>query len=151
MDLFATSKQTNLLPCDGEVIHWGFLYDLATCGELFEELRHTIDWQNDVLVIFGKKIVTTRKVAWYGDNNLQYSYSNTIKTALPWTETLDKIKADVFKLSGLRFNSCLLNLYPSGMEGMGWHSDDEPELGENPVIASLSLGATRKFKFRHKL
>jgi len=100
--------------------------------------------------MFGKRIITKRKVAWYGDQPYKYSYSKSTKTALPWTKGLQSIKLTVESLTHNSYNSCLLNLYHDGSEGMGWHSDDEPELLEDGAIASISLGAERKFIFRHK-
>ncbi len=100
---------------------------------------------------FGKLVQTKRKVAWYGDSDYLYTYSGTTKRALPWTPELLGTETDRRKKSGTRFNSCLLNLYHDGSEGMAWHSDDETALGKNTVIASLSLGAERKFSFKHKI
>jgi alkylated DNA repair dioxygenase AlkB len=113
-------------------------------------LLQKIVWDNDEVIIFGKHIVTKRKVAWYGDSNYLYTYSNTTKQALPWTKELLELKQIVEKLTESKFNSCLLNLYHSGNEGMGWHSDDEESIQPNSTIASLSLGAERKFSFKHK-
>jgi alkylated DNA repair dioxygenase AlkB len=107
-------------------------------------------WKNDEVVIFGKHIVTKRKAAWYGDSDYSYTYSNTTKQALAWTKELSYLKQIVEELAGAKFNSCLLNLYHNGNEGMGWHSDDEKSLGTNNTIASLSFGAERKFLFKHK-
>jgi alkylated DNA repair dioxygenase AlkB len=107
-------------------------------------------WKNDEVVIFGKHIVTKRKAAWYGDSDYLYTYSNTTKQALAWTKELYELKQIVEELAGTTFNSCLLNLYHNGDEGMGWHSDDEESLGKNNTIASLSLGAERRFLFKHK-
>jgi len=98
----------------------------------------------------GKHFITKRMVAWYGDAGYAYTYSNTTKQALPWTADLLQLKAIVEQHSNTRFNSCLLNLYHDGNEGMAWHSDDEKALGKNTIIASLSLGAERKFAFKHK-
>lgn len=100
--------------------------------------------------IFGKHIVTARKVAWYGDSNFAYTYSGTTKQALAWTAQLAALKAKVEELTGKIFNSCLLNLYHHGDEGMSWHSDDEKSLVQNSSIASVSLGAEREFRFKHK-
>ncbi len=116
----------------------------------FDLLLQKIVWENDEVIIFGKHIVTKRKVAWYGDSNNLYTYSNTTKQALPWTKELLELKQIVEKLTETKFNSCLLNLYHSGNEGMGWHSDDEESIQPNGTIASLSLGAERKFSFKHK-
>jgi alkylated DNA repair dioxygenase AlkB len=101
-------------------------------------------------VIYGKHLVTSRKVAWYGDHNFSYTYSGTTKRALLWTKELLDLKKIVERYSGVTFNSCLLNLYHNGSEGMAWHSDDEKALGKNTNIASLSFGAERKFSFKHK-
>ena len=101
-------------------------------------------------MIFGKRIVTARKVAWYGDSDFSYTYSGTTKQALVWTDELAALKSIVEKLTATRFNSCLLNLYHDGNEGMAWHSDDEKSLGRDSTIASVSLGAEREFRFKHK-
>jgi alkylated DNA repair dioxygenase AlkB len=109
-----------------------------------------IDWQNDEAMIFGKKIITKRKVAWYGEKPFEYTYSKVTKLALYWTEELLELKTIIEQRTGESFNSCLMNLYHSGDEGMGWHSDGEKDLKKNGAIASLSLGAERKFAFKHK-
>jgi alkylated DNA repair dioxygenase AlkB len=119
-------------------------------NEYFDSLLQNIPWKNDEVVVFGKRIVTKRKTAWYGDSNYVYIYSNTIKQALPWTRELVNLKQIVENLSNTKFNSCLLNLYHDGNEGMGWHSDDEQSIEDNSTIASVSLGAERKFSFKHK-
>ena len=113
-------------------------------------LLRDIEWKNDEAIIFNKHIITKRKVAWYGDRQFAYTYSKTTKLALPWTQELLELKLLAERLSGATYNSCLLNLYHDGSEGMAWHSDDEQSLGPNTVIASISLGATRKFAFKHK-
>jgi alkylated DNA repair dioxygenase AlkB len=113
-------------------------------------LLNTIEWKNDEAVIFGKLIITKREVAWYGDVGFEYIYSNTTKKALPWTAALLELKAIIEEKTGETFNSCLLNLYHSGEEGMAWHSDGEKDLKKNGAIASVSFGAERKFAFKHK-
>jgi len=150
MDLFNSNTVTNILPQDGIVEYHGKILKQPEAQHYFEALLHSIQWKNDEAVIFGRHIITKRKVAWYGDNGYAYTYSNTTKEALPWTEELLKLKAMADSISGTIFNSCLLNLYHNGDEGMAWHSDDEKCLGENTVIASLSLGAERKFALKHK-
>lgn len=140
----------NLLPCDGTVIYHGKIFDKEKADYHFRRLFENIVWENDVAVIFGKKIITKRKVAWYGDENFSYTYSKSTKTALPWTEDLLQLKKCVEKYTGETFNSCLLNLYHSGAEGMAYHSDAEKDLKKNGAIASLSFGAERKFLFKHK-
>ncbi len=110
----------------------------------------TIEWRNDEAIIFGKKIITKRKVAWYGDKAFEYTYSNTSKYALPWTNELLQLKQLAEQESNETYNSCLLNLYHDGSEGMAWHSDGEKDLKKNGAIGSLSFGAERKFAFKHK-
>jgi alkylated DNA repair dioxygenase AlkB len=148
MDLFSDSQ--NLLPYDGEVLYHGYVLDVNQATSYYETLLNTIAWQHDKAIIYGKHIITKRKVAWYGNERYNYTYSKTTRQALPWTDALLEIKKIVDAASGCVFNSCLLNLYHSGEEGMAWHSDDEKALGTNTVIASLSLGAARKFSFKHK-
>jgi len=150
MDLFGFDKQLNTLPYDGEVYYFGEIIGPSNAVYLFNNLLNSIVWLSDELFIYGKRIVTKRKVAWYGDDACRYSYSNTTKIALPWTDDLLEIKALIESQTQTRFNSCLLNLYHDGDEGMAWHSDDEKELGHQPIIASVSLGAERKFVFKHK-
>jgi alkylated DNA repair dioxygenase AlkB len=150
MDLFGHDPAANLLPCDGTVNYFGPILSPAETRQFYETLLAEIPWKNDVAVIFGKRIVTARKVAWYGDSNFSYTYSGTTKQALPWTLELAALKEIVEQLSATRFNSCLLNLYHDGNEGMAWHSDDEKPLGRDSTIASVSLGAEREFRLKHK-
>lgn len=152
MDLFSneTTAYNNLLPVDGTVVYYGKLMPLQTANHYFISLLDTIDWKNDEAIIFGKHILTKRKVAWYGDQKFEYTYSNTTKKALPWTKELLELKAIAEKTLGETFNSCLLNLYHTGEEGMAWHSDGEKDLKKNGAIGSMSFGAERKFAFKHK-
>jgi len=150
MDLFNTSEPANLLPYDGEAVYYGKVISVTEEQRILQELLDTIAWKNDEAVIFGKHIITKRKVAWYGDEAYAYTYSNTTKQALLWTDELMKLKQLAERITGTKFNSCLLNLYHDGDEGMAWHSDDEKSLGKNTTIASLSFGAERKFAFKHK-
>jgi alkylated DNA repair dioxygenase AlkB len=145
------SQISNLLSSDGTAYYYGKILPFDQANEYFDSLLQNIPWKNDEVVIFGKRIVTKRKTAWYGDSNYVYIYSNTIKQALPWTRELINLKQIVENLSNTKFNSCLLNLYHDGNEGMGWHSDDENSIEDNSTIASVSLGAERKFSFKHKL
>lgn len=151
MDLFNSLPESSLLPCDGDVRYYGSILDSKSANHYFDQLLKTILWEHDQTVIFGKLIVTKRKVAWYGDEPFNYTYSKTTKSALPWTKELLELKQIIENKSGETFNSCLLNLYHSGEEGMSWHSDDEKDLKKNGTIASLSLGAARKFAFKHKV
>lgn len=152
MELFENipNPTKNHLPHDGEVYYHGKILSEDQARNYFNALSEGIEWQHDQAVIFGKKITTKRKVAWYGNSNFSYTYSNSTKHALAWTEELLELKQLVEKSSGETFNSCLLNLYHSGEEGMAWHSDGEIDLKKNGAIASLSLGAERKFSFKHK-
>lgn len=148
MDLF--NNTDNLLPFDGTVNYYGKFMDNVAANRYYEYLLHQIEWKNDEAIIFGKHILTKRKVAWYGDLPFEYTYSNTTKQALPWTKELLELKAICQEKSGETYNSCLLNLYHNGDEGMAWHSDGEKDLKKNGAIASLSFGAERKFGFKHK-
>ena len=141
----------NLLPRDGVVEYPGRVFSGEESAALFEALLSTTPWQQDEVILFGKKHILSRKVAWMGDAGFTYSYSGTSKTASPWTQSLLAIRQRVEKLCRHEFNSCLLNLYHDGSEGMGWHSDDEKTLGRNPVIASVSFGAERPFRFKHRV
>src|SRR5690606_20024894 len=145
-----SGKNINLLPKDGTVIYYGKLMTSQQANDYFHRLLNEIQWKNDVAIIFGKRIVTKRKVAWYGEKPFEYTYSNTTKLALPWTKELLELKELVEARTGETFNSCLLNLYHNGNEGMAWHSDAEKDLKKNGAIASLSFGAERKFAFKHK-
>jgi alkylated DNA repair dioxygenase AlkB len=150
MDLFDQDRISNLLRKDGTVNYYRNVLTHNEANRYFDLLLQNILWRNDEAVIFGKHIVAKRKVAWYGDSDYLYTYSNTTKQALVWTKELSDLKQRVEEVTGTKFNSCLLNLYHNGDEGIAWHSDDEKPLGENSIIASLSFGAERKFSFKHK-
>lgn len=152
MNLFENSidKTKNWLPKDGTLNYYGKLFNQKQADAYLETLLNAIEWRNDEAVIFGKKIITKRKVAWYGDKPFEYTYSNTSKYALPWTEELLILKTAIEKETDETFNSCLLNLYHNGEEGMAWHSDGETNLKKNGAIGSLTFGAERKFAFKHK-
>ena len=140
----------NLLPFDGRADYYGQVMGAAEAERYLAQLMSEIEWRNDEAVIFGRHIVTRRKVAWYGDNTYTYTYSNITRQALPWTADLLALKKLAERVTGARYNSCLLNLYHDGDEGMAWHSDDEKELEPDGAIASLSFGAERRFLFRHR-
>ncbi|WP_291963257.1 alpha-ketoglutarate-dependent dioxygenase AlkB family protein [Maribacter sp.] len=140
----------NLLPRDGTVHYFGKILNEEDAIHYLNVLLNKIEWKNDEAIIFGKKIITKRKVAWYGEKPFQYTYSKTTKQALPWTTDLLELKSKVEQESGETFNSCLLNLYHDGSEGMAWHSDGEKDLKKNGAIASVSFGSERKFAFKHK-
>ena len=130
MDLFNDQPQSqiNLLPHDGTVHYYGALMSQSQANDYLNKLLETIAWKNDEAIIFGKLIITKRKVAWYGDSRFKYTYSNTTKEALPWTNELLQLKALAEETTGETYNSCLLNLYHDGSEGMAWHSDGEKDL-----------------------
>ncbi|MBP7611124.1 MAG: alpha-ketoglutarate-dependent dioxygenase AlkB [Steroidobacteraceae bacterium] len=135
---------------DADVRLWRPAFQPAEADELLALLRLRIDWQQEDIVIFGERRRVPRLVAWHGDPGTAYTYSGTVHEPLPWTPELQRIRLRVEELTAHRYNSALLNLYRDGNDGMGWHADDEPELGREPVIASVSLGATRRFKLRHR-
>ena len=141
----------NLLPQDGTVYYYGKIISEQEAVDYLDKLLNAIEWKNDEAIIFGKKIITKRKVAWYGEKPFEYTYSKTTKQALPWTPELLHLKNKVEEKTGETFNSCLLNLYHDGNEGMAWHSDGEKDLKKNGAIASLSFGSERKFSFKHKV
>ena len=152
MQLFKTTdKNRNLLPHDGTVNYYGPILSQAQANAYLQILLDSIQWKNDEAVIFGKHSITKRKAAWYGNDAYAYTYSNTTKQALPWTKELLELKELVEEECKTEFNSCLLNLYHNGDEGMAWHSDDERSLGKNSTIASMSFGAERKFALKHKV
>jgi len=152
MDLFENNidKIKNWLPKDGTVNYYGKLFSQQEADKYFETLLDTIEWRNDEAILFGRKIITKRKVAWYGDKPFEYTYSNTTKCALPWTKELLELKRVIESETEETYNSCLLNLYHNGEEGMAWHSDGEADLKKNGAIGSLTFGAERKFVFKHK-
>ncbi|HEV3324280.1 MAG TPA: alpha-ketoglutarate-dependent dioxygenase AlkB [Puia sp.] len=150
MDLFNTDTVINLLPFDGAADYYGKVLSTTDARHYLDRLLTNIAWRNDEAVIFGRHIITKRKVAWYGDDNYSYKYSGRTRQALIWTAELLELRGRVEALTAKKYNSCLLNLYHDGDEGMAWHSDDEKTLEPDGAIASLSLGAERKFSFRHQ-
>jgi alkylated DNA repair dioxygenase AlkB len=150
-DHLSNDYSQNLLPENGIVHYLPKVFDEISSANLMNILLESLAWEADQLIMFGKRITTRRKVAWVGDPNCSYTYSGVTKNPQTWTTELLAIKAKVEKISQTEFNSCLLNLYLDGNDGMGWHSDNEKELDPQAPIASLSLGAKRKFAFRHKV
>lgn len=140
----------NILPYDGQALYFGKVFSDAEINHYYKALFHNINWKNDEAKIFGKHYITKRKVAWYALKPFTYSYSGFQKTAIPFTKELMDLKQICENVSQEKYNSCLLNLYHDGNEGMAWHSDGEKELVDNAAIASLSFGAERKFSFKHK-
>ena len=145
---FPPPLQLQLL--DADILFYPCLIDEQEIDRLFTELTQTIDWRQDSITIYGRSIPQPRLTAWYADPGKSYTYSGITMIPTAWTSTLLDLKARVEAVSGVVFNSVLLNLYRNGNDSMSWHSDDEPELGQNPIIGSLSLGGTRRFLLRHK-
>ncbi len=151
MDLFNQHNEIqNLLPKEGTVNYYGPIFKRKEADRFYDLLLSNIDWKNDEAIIFGKRIITKRKVAWYANNPFEYTYSKVTKQALLFTEDLLKIKSKIEAITNETYNSCLLNLYHDGSEGMAWHSDGEKDLKKNGAIASVTFGAERKFGFKHK-
>lgn len=137
------------LPDADIVFHPSFLNEWES-DRLLTELTQTINWRQDWITIYGRSMPQPRLTSWYGDPGKSYTYSGITMIPTPWAPILLDLKAKVDAVSGVVFNSVLLNLYRDGSDSMGWHSDDELELGQNPVIGSLSLGGTRRFMLRHR-
>jgi alkylated DNA repair dioxygenase AlkB len=138
----------NYLPVDGEVYYWPG--QLAECSAQYtRRLLEEVRWQHDEAVIYGKRIVTRRQYAWFADQPYEYSYSGVTRRAVPWTALISDLRSQTEAITGKRYNSCLLNLYPDGASGMAWHRDDERDLALWGSIASLSFGASRKFAMKH--
>ena len=139
MNLFTPHPADNLLSYDGIVNDYGIIFAPQQADDYLDYLQQHIAWRHDEAVIYGKHITTARQVAWYGEQNFAYTYSGTTRTTLPWDGVLSDIKQQVEQqlatVSPVRFNSCLLNRYADGSQGMAWHSDDEASLGKDTVIA----------------
>lgn len=148
MQIPRNNHKTKILSENADVYYFKNIFDPEEASGMFKFLLETIPWKNDEFFMFGKRIVTKRKFAWYSSRDRSYTYSNLTRYPLPWTEELLHLKGIVEKTTDREYNSCLLNLYPSGEEGMGWHRDNEKDLKKDGSIASLSLGATRKFLFK---
>ncbi len=133
---------------DAELLYVRNFIPASEQQSYFEALRNQTPWRSDSITLFGKKVLQPRLVAWFGPQ--PYTYSGLTLPAQPLSPLMDKIKSQIEALTGYRFNCLLANYYRNGRDSMGWHSDDEAMLGKNPVIASVSFGATRRFKFRHR-
>lgn len=140
----------SILPIDGITEYYGRVFSSEECEKYYQYLFSQIPWENDEAVIFGKLIYTKRKVAWFGEKQFEYTYSKRTKYAKLWTPELLALKQRCEEVSGESYNSCLLNLYHDGSEGMAYHSDGEKDLKKHGAIASLTFGAERKFSFKHK-
>ena len=141
----------NIIHQDGIALYHEKVISGEQIKPLYDELLNNINWENERVVMFGKEIITKRKVAFYSDPSIAYTYASRTKVGLPWNETLITLKNMVASITNEKYNACLLNLYHNGEEAMGWHCDNEKEIVTNSSIASLSIGATRKFSFKHKV
>jgi alkylated DNA repair dioxygenase AlkB len=139
----------NILSQDGTVLFYPDFFSSQESKQFFETLEKTIYWQQEQIKYFGKLVDCPRLSAWYADTGKYYVYSGILNKPLPWTKELLMIKSRVEELSQTNFNSVLLNLYRNGKDSMGFHQDDEKELGQNPTIASVSFGGTRNFRLKH--
>jgi alkylated DNA repair dioxygenase AlkB len=135
---------------NAEVTFYRNFFDLQESNEIFQVLHDEINWRQDKMKLYGKDIDLPRKTAWYGDRDKSYTFSGIHLDPEPWTPTLLDVKERIEEVAEVQFNSVLLNLYRHGNDGISWHTDAEPELGENPVIGSVSFGGTRRFMFRHR-
>jgi alkylated DNA repair dioxygenase AlkB len=150
-DLFGADPVLSRLPLpDADVLHLGHLALPLSYEILLQRLIDETPWRCDEIKVWGKIHLQPRLTAWYADPGRRYTYSGITMSPLPWTPLLQAIREAVEHASGHAFNSVLLNYYRNERDSMGFHSDDEPELGPQPVIASLSLGATRDFVFKHR-
>jgi alkylated DNA repair dioxygenase AlkB len=136
---------------DADIACWPGFFGPDARRRLFADLLATTAWRQDSITMYGKPVPIPRLQAWYGDPGRTYTYSNIEMVPEPWTPALLEVKAAIEPVAGVRFNSVLCNRYRHGNDGVAWHSDDEPELGVDPVIGSVSFGATRPFRFRHRL
>lgn len=151
-DLFSNANgEPEHIPLpDAELLYFESAMSRTEAADYFTVLRTQTQWREESVVIWGKRHMQPRLIAWHGDPGKTYSYSGSVLHPLPWTPVLLKLRTRVEELAGTTFNSVLLNLYRGERDNMGWHSDDEAELGPEPTIASVSLGETREFQLKHK-
>jgi alkylated DNA repair dioxygenase AlkB len=148
-DLFSQTRQVFDLP-DAKVEYFPDIYEERHATRLFDALIKKVEWVQNTIRFYGKESPVPRLEAWYGDEGKSYVYSGIRMDSKPWIKELLAIKKAIEPIAGIQFNSVLINYYRDGQDRVAWHSDDEKELGHNPVIGSVSLGAERKFKLRHK-
>jgi alkylated DNA repair dioxygenase AlkB len=148
---YDTQTQLNLISIpDAELMFYPNYFSQQESDIIWENLLTETNWRQDKIKLYGKEMNIPRLTAWYGDEGKSYTYSHITMNPIPWTPVLLSIKQRVEQIANISFNSVLINLYRHGQDSMGWHSDDEPELGKNPIIASVSFGGTRKFQLRHR-
>ena len=148
MALFSEKIELDLP--DAKIDYYPCFIETSLANSFFQELKEKVKWQQDDITVFGKTYAQPRLTALYADNQKTYSYSNITMHPHQFGDTLLKIKELVIEHTKFEFTTCLLNRYRNGKDSNGWHADDEKELGQNPVIASVSLGAERYFHLRHK-
>ena len=139
-----------LLPGDGSAVLFPDFLCESDADKYFSGLHNNTPWEQNFIRLFGKEVSEPRLSTWHAEADLPYTYSGVPRTPHPWKEPLSSLRTACEAHTGQSFNGALLNLYRTGLDAMGWHSDDEPVNGPNPVIASISLGAERRFDFRHK-
>ena len=145
------TEPRELLPVDGSaILHEQFLHP-NDADHAFRDLLETTPWESHDIIVFGQKHREPRLSTWHADEGVRYTYSNLERIPIGWTPVLQRLRESCERVSGATFNSVLVNLYRDGNDGVGWHADDERENGPQPVIASLSLGASRRFDFQHRV
>ena len=149
--LFSSNSPQSLPLADAKVQYLANWLDNKTADSLYELFHRELDWSEGLIKIFGKTVKIPRLQAWYGDAGTDYEYSGVTMSPLPWQDDLHKLKVKCERQCGSSFNSVLANFYRYGQDSMGMHSDNEPELGPEPIIASVSLGEARNFDFKHKV
>lgn len=149
MELFPKETILNILPNDGVVLYSPSFIEEKECKNYIEKLFKTIEWENEVINLYGKEIILNRKIAFYADDDISYTYSKNEKIGKKWNEVLISLKKEVEDKTKTNFNACLINLYHDGNDGMGWHSDNEKDIIQNSSIVSVSFGADRKFSFKN--
>ena len=144
------ASSTELLPGDGSAVLWPSFIAPSESERLLRALVEEVPWAPWSISMFGRQIAEPRLSAWVGDPGTEYTYSGRTRTPMPWTPALAAVRRMCSQQTGVEFNAVLANLYRDGRDSMGWHSDDEPENGTDPTIASVSLGAARNFDLRHR-
>lgn len=152
LDLFqqANSEPQNIVLPDADLLYWPAFFSSQDSEEWYSKLLEKVDWQEKTILMYGREVLVPRLSAWYADKTKNYTYSGSLHTPLDWSDELSTLKKQLEQTTAAQFNSVLCNLYRNEKDSVAWHSDDEPELGTQPVIASLSFGETRTFQFRRK-
>jgi alkylated DNA repair dioxygenase AlkB len=148
MSLFSDGPR-ELLPYDGRALLYDWVLGDTKWEDVMKELTDQVPWEAHTIKMFGKEYPQPRLVAWFGDPGSEYSYSGLKMNVRPWIEPVQALRQIAEQHAQVVFNSVLVNLYRDGDDKVSWHRDNEPELGNTPTIGSISLGAPRRFKFRH--